>query len=169
VPGGGLGSDIGIGANGGVFIIGTDGNAWKLASSGSGWNSTNGPGNAVAIDVDRNGVPWVVKSNQQVWSRTGSNNTWVQNPALAFDIGMGGNSDVFGDSTAYRWVIGSDNHPWVEDVQPAWTGCNGQCSAPAANSWVQVNGTATRIAVGRKGRAYLVNSSGNIYRRREMP
>jgi peptidoglycan hydrolase-like protein with peptidoglycan-binding domain len=168
VPGGGLGTDIGIGANGGVFIIGTDGNAWSLASGGSGWNSTNGPGNAVAIDVDRNGKPWVVKSNQQVWSRTGSNDSWVQNAALAFDIGMGGNADVFGDPSAYRWVIGSDNHPWVEDVQPAWTGCSGNCSAPAANTWVQVNGTATRIAVGRKGRAYLVNSSGNIYRRREM-
>ncbi|HEY3496121.1 MAG TPA: matrixin family metalloprotease [Polyangiaceae bacterium] len=172
VGGGGLGTDIGIGAKGGVFIIGTDGNVWGLASGGSGWNSTNGPGNAVSLDVDRNGVPWAVKSNKEVWSRTGPNNTYVQNGALALDIGAGGNGDIFNDATVYRWVIGSDSRPWVEDVQPELTDCDGEdCHAPAANVWIQVGGAAnvTRIAVGRKGRAYIVDSSKRVFRRREMP
>lgn len=169
VPGGGIGTDIGIGSNGDVFVIGTDGNAWKLASSGSGWITTGGPGNGVAIDVDRNGVPWVVKSNKQLMSRTAPDGSWLSE-GVAVDIGMGGNADVFGDSTAYRWLIDSTtNMPKVENIQPLFQGCGGSCSAPRRDGWVQVNGAATRIAVGRKGRAYIVDGSGKIYRRREMP
>lgn len=170
VPGDGHGTDIGIGPDGDVFIIGMNGNAYRYDTSIQDWVSAGGPGNGIAIDVDIDGTPWVIKSNNEVWFRNMAN-TWVQQAnALGQDVGIGGTSDAFA-VMSYRWVIGMDDAPWIHDEQSSVSiPCGaGSCVTPSADQWVRVAGGAKRISAGRQGRAYLVNSAGNIYRRLELP
>ena len=64
----GLARDIGIGADGSVYIIGTnradDGDVYQLY--GSNWTPIEGDG--VSIAVDPNGKPWVVRKNGEIWT-----------------------------------------------------------------------------------------------------
>ena len=61
---GGSAADIGIGANGAVFVAGTDGKVWQW--SGKGWVLRDGV--AAAISVDPQGRPWATSSDRRVWA-----------------------------------------------------------------------------------------------------
>lgn len=138
--------DIGIGANGSVWIIG-----WSPAGAGFGiysWSGANWyqvDGAAVAIDVDRSGMPWVVNSAGAIYQRAG--NRWDRKPGQARDIGIGADGSV--------WVIG-------------WTRIGGGGYGIyqwMGNRWQQVDGEAVAIDVDNSGTPWVVNSAGAIYKR----
>ena len=63
----GLARDVGIGANGAVWIIGTNkvpGGYDIYRWTGSAWQ--NIPGGGVRIDVDPQGNPWIVQDAGQI-------------------------------------------------------------------------------------------------------
>ena len=140
----GKAQDIGVGANGSVWIMDTvnhryGGSIYRL--EGSNFVKTTGQG--IRIDVDPNGNPWAINnlSNIYKWK----NNAWHRMPGRATDIGIGANGDV--------WVIGTDvinsNHGIYK-----WNG----------TQWVKYPGAAVRIDVGPNGAPWVVNAAGDIYK-----
>jgi len=88
---------------------------------------------------------------------------------LGIDIGKGGTMQPIGGNLGgmeHSWLIGLGDGIWVKNFQPA--GSSGSPPPAAADGWVQSNGAARRIAVGTRGRPWVVNSAGNIYRRLEL-
>jgi len=106
----GLAKDIGVGANGSVWVIGTNpvrGGYGIYQWNGSNW--VNHPGGAVRIDVGPAGYPWVVNSFGEIfhWLNPG----WKLLPGRARDIGVGasgswiiGTNAVAGGYGIYRWI-----------------------------------------------------------------
>ena len=95
----GTGTDVGVGANGVLWVIGTDpaSAADKSIYQWDGSTFRQMSGAAVRIAVDPNGRAWVVNSGNAISRWTGS--AWQQMPGAALDIGIGANGSV--------WVIGS--------------------------------------------------------------
>ena len=158
IPRPGLAHDIGVGADGSVWVIGTN----PVYSGGTGqhpitefgihkwtestWEPVDGAGRRIA--VDQNGNPWVVNSRKQIYRRV--NNQWeTQLPGLAYDIGTGADGSV--------WVIGDDHVGTAHDFGVhKWTG----------SAWERLpDGGGVRIAVDENGNPWVVNSAGQIYRR----
>jgi hypothetical protein len=144
----GLAKDIGIGADGSVWIIGAD----PVGASdfgihrwtGRGWESVDG--GAVRIDVDDQGIPWVVNSKGEIFRRIGTQ--WQTLPGRAKDIGIGADGSV--------WIIGADPVDVSDFGIQRWTGTD----------WEAVDGaTGIRIDVDRDGNPWVVNSKGEIFRR----
>jgi Streptogramin lyase len=137
--------DIGVGADGTVWIIGTNPvggshDIWRRNATG--W--TNIPGGAERIAVDPSGNAWVVNNTHNIFRYDGSK--FVQVNGGATDIGVGANGTV--------WVIGSNASGNDYDI---WRSTN------KGATWTQVSGGAVRISVDPSGNAWVVNSSGNIY------
>lgn len=91
--------DIGASAKG-VWIIGVDGKIHQRV--GNGWKTV--PGNAQRIDIDRDGRPWVV--NEQ-------GNIFVHNNSLQWDRLPGAAVDVAVDIPGAAQVVGSDGKVYV--------------------------------------------------------
>jgi len=143
----GAANDIGIGANGAVWVIGTNRapggfGIWQRAPRGNDWSAIDGA--AVRIAVDPSGMPWVVNDAGNIFRRTAAG--WQQLPGAAKDIGIGANGSV--------WVIGTDSVPGGFGIY-FWNGTN----------WSRVDGGAARIAVAPDGNPWVVNAFGNIFRR----
>ncbi|MBC8118988.1 MAG: hypothetical protein H7X75_05360, partial [Burkholderiaceae bacterium] len=136
----GLATDIGVGARGDAWVVGIDqvegghsiyrwgGNDWQIVAGG-----------AVRIDVDPQGIPWVVNSSNQIF-RLGPGG-WQQVPGLARDIGVGANGTV--------WVIG------VTPVDGGFT-----VHRWDGRSWVLVPGGGVSIDVDPQGNPWVVNDRG---------
>jgi hypothetical protein len=142
----GLGTDIGVGANGSVFLIGTspcNGNGCTVYEHESNsWKAY--PGSAVRVAVDRDGKPWVVNGSNELYRF--SNGSFQQVNARASDVGVGADGSVF--------IIGVDN-------------CNAsgcQVYQVKEGQTVPYPGTAVRIAVGPSGEPWVVNRGGEIFR-----
>ncbi len=144
----GAGNDIGVGANGAVWVIGTnksgnDFGIWRWNAGAANWDQM--PGGALRIDVDPQGVAWVVNSNHAIYRWGGS--AWQMMPGLANDVGIGANGAV--------WVIGTN---------PTGGGYGIYRWNAAKNNWDQMPGGGVRIDVDPQGNAWIVNSEGSIYR-----
>jgi hypothetical protein len=147
----GLANDIGVGADGSVWVIGTDervGGHSIFKWLGTEWDMIDGA--AERIDVGPDGTVWVVNSYGNIYKRP-PGGVWQRLPGLAYDIGVGANGSVYvigtlprGDGTDYSI------HKW-----------NG-------STWDGVDGGAVEISVGPDGTPWVVNSKGNIYRRYSM-
>jgi hypothetical protein len=138
-------NDIGVSSNGTVCIIGTgfrDGGHDIYKWNGSVW--TQYPGGAVSIDVDPNGIPWIVNSYGNIFRW--NNDTWQQLPGSGRDIGVGSNGTVYLIGTG---VVGGGYGIWY------WNG----------SGWTSVDGGAVRISVDQNGTPWIVNAYGNIFRR----
>ena len=146
----GFAKDIGVGGDGSVWIIGTNprGTAHDFGIhkwTGSNWQGIEGGG--VRIDVDQSGNPWIVNSNGEIFRRV--NNRWEHLPGFAKDIGVGGDDSV--------WIIGTDPRGTAHDFGiHKWTGSN----------WQGIEGSGVEISVDSSGLPWIVNSMGNIVRRR---
>ena len=141
--------DIGVGADGSVWIIGTkpigaagDFGIYKFI--GNNWAGVNG--GAVRIAVGPNGVPWIVNSAGQIFRREGD--AWKPLPGRAKDIGVGADGSV--------WIVGTKPIGAAGDF--------GIYKLTGAN-WTSVDGGGVRIAVGPDGMPWIVNSAGQIFRR----
>jgi len=142
----GSAQDIGVGADGSVWVIGTnrvDGNGYEIfRRSGSGWQQVQGA--AARIAVEPNGSAWIVNEQGGIWRYNGS--TWDPVAGSARDIGVGADGSV--------WVIGTNR-----------VDANGyEIYRRSASSWQKVQGAATRIAVDPSGNAWVVNEVGQILR-----
>jgi hypothetical protein len=136
--------DIGVGANGTVWVIGTaaaPGGYSIHRWTGSAWQRI--AGGAVRIDVDGAGNAWIVNNAGDICRWTGS--SWQKLPGKARDIGV--------DANGRAWVIGTAAAPGGYTIH-RWTG----------SAWQRIAGGAMRIDVDGAGNAWIVNSTGAICR-----
>src|SRR6478672_8915538 len=146
----GLAKDIGVGGDGSVWIIGTNPGGTKHDFgihkwTGSNWQGVEGGG--VRIDVDQRGNPWIVNSKGEIFRR--ANDRWEHLPGFAKDIGVGGDGSV--------WIIGTNPSGTAHDFGiHKWTGSN----------WQSIEGGGVQISVDSAGLPWIVNSMGNIFKRR---
>jgi len=149
----GTATDVGIGADGSVFIIGTEfatvtgGNIIEKWN-GSGWNKM--PDCAgVHIAVDPHGTPWVVNKSNIVFQYGG---TYLWNPITGIDgndIGIGADGSVYvtgKDSTSATY------NPPIYKLQ-------------GDSVWSQVPGiSGTSISVDPKGRPWYIDKQGILHK-----
>ena len=148
LPGGA--SDIGIGADGSVYVVGgtpANGNfnnkIYKW--TGSSWSETTGAGMIVA--VDKWGVAWALTAEGQMYSLSPS----VLGPpafgggfkAMHFAIGADGKGGV-----AVAWANPGDGNVY------RWEG----------KSWTPLSRNAVRVAVAPDGGPWFVNAQGSVFR-----
>lgn len=100
-------------------------------------------GKAVRIDVDAQGLGYVVNDKDEVYRYV--NGGWEPLRVLAKDIGVGANGAL--------WRIGTNPVPGGFDIY-RWQN----------NNWVNVAGGALRIDVDPQGNAWVVNAAGQIFR-----
>ena len=96
---------------------------WALGGGGDGrgnfniyrWEGAAGwvqkPGMAARIDVDPNGVAWVVNQQNAIFRWSGAG--WSQIPGGAQDIGIGGDGSI--------WIVGTDRMIWTYNGSGGWT------------------------------------------------
>lgn len=142
----GAARDVGVGADGSVWVIGTNavpGGYGIYRRTNNTW--ANIPGGAERIAVDPQGNAWVVNNSNVIFRYDGAR--WLTVNGLARDIGVGANGTV--------WVIGA----------PAEAGGYGiYRSTDKGVNWTKIPGAAVRVSVDPQGNAWVVNSSNNIYR-----
>lgn len=149
----GTATDIGIGADGSVFIIGTEfatitgGNIIEKWN-GSGWTKMADCA-GIHIAVDPTGTPWVVNESNIVFQYGG---TYLWNPITGIDgndIGIGADGSVFvtgKDSTSAAY------NPPVYKLQ-------------GSSVWSQVTGiSGTSISVDPKGRPWYIDKQGILHK-----
>lgn len=142
----GAAKDIGVGADGSVWIVGTNerGVGYGIYSwDGNKWIESDGAG--VRVDVDPFGVPWVVNSRGNIFRKNKGEN-WRKMPGSAKDIGIGADGSV--------WIIEMTKTNGGYTIA-YWDG----------DRWVRTDGGAVRIDVDPEGNAWIVNSYGEIFRR----
>jgi Tectonin domain len=142
----GAARDVGVGADGSVWVIGTNPvpggySIWRRVNNA--W--VNVPGGAERIAVDPQGNAWVVNNAQAIFRHDGSK--WVTVTGAARDVGVGANGTV--------WIIGN--------VQEAG-GYSIHRSTDKGASWTKIPGSAVRVSVDPQGNAWVVNSSNAIFR-----
>jgi len=143
----GQAQDIGIGANGTVWVVGTNpirGGYGLWYWDGGRFVADPANGGGVRIAVAPDGHPWVVNDAHEIYERV--NGVWTQRPGAGTDIAVGADGVV--------WKIGTT--PTQNGYEIAkWTG----------SSWQAVDGGGVRIAVDPQGLPWVVNDVHDIYRR----
>ena len=142
----GAAHDVGVGANGSVWVIGTNPvpggyTIWRRVNNA--W--VNVPGGAVRIAVDPQGNAWVVNATQNIFRYDGTN--WQLTTGAARDVAVGANGTV--------WMIGNN---------PEAGGYGIYRSTDKGANWTKVPGSALRISVDPQGNAWVVNNTNNIFR-----
>ena len=152
VSGSGSASDIGVTGLQTAWDIGTNMvsggygiNQWAWDELRQDYRWIPVAGGALRVSVASDGLPWVVNSSGGIFERWG--NRWIHLPGLARDIGNGGDGSIWvigttavtGGYTIYRWAAGT-------------------------GGWQQIPGSGVRIAVDPAGNAWVVRSSGTIFR-----
>jgi hypothetical protein len=146
----GFAKDVGVGANGSIWIIGTNPTAtpddfgahmW----TGKDWRGVEGGG--VRIDVDPSGNPWMVNSKGEVFRR--ANDTWQRVPGFAKDVGVGADGSV--------WIIGT---------HPSGTAANFGVHKWNGKEWQGVEGGGVQISADKAGMPWIVNATDNILYRK---
>ena len=135
----GKATDVGMGADGTMWMLGADpvaGGFPIFRHDGTSWKQM--PGAAVRVAVDPKGAAWVVNAAHMIFRWSGSD--WQQMPGAATDVGAGADGTV--------WVIGTDGAAWK------WTG----------SDWASAGGIVTAIAVGPDGKPWAINPSGGVWR-----
>jgi hypothetical protein len=145
----GAGKDIGIGADGSVWLIGTNPAAGGADLgiykwNGAYWEVKEGGGVRIAVGPD--GQPWLLNTVGEIYQRQGE--SWVLRPGQGKDISIGADGSV--------WLIGGNSVGTAADHGICrWTG----------SEWEGQDGGGVRVAVGPDGQPWLLNSVGEIYHR----
>ncbi len=133
----GKAKDIGV-ANQSIYRVGPDNRIYKYLGSNE-WNLLDG--RAKRIDVDKNGEPWVIGTNDRIYQRQGGR--WlVKGSILASDISIAEGGDQV-------WVIERNS-----GTPHKYKG-NGV--------WERFRGTLTNISTQNNGHLWGVNINKNIY------
>jgi len=143
----GSATDIGVGANGRVWVIGNKKEAGGFGIFGldknKRWRKIKG--SAMRITVGSRGYPWVVNNKGAIFRYDGRRWLPIKGPK-AVDISVGARGHV--------WVIGGKKE----------AGGHGIYRLEKNKQWRKINGSAVRIAVGPKGNAWVVNNKGGTFR-----
>ena len=129
--------DVGIGADGAVWVIGTDERSGGFGIyywAGSRWQRVKGA--AVRIDVEPDGTPWVVNDKHQIHQWV--NGDWQQMHGDARDIGIGADGSI-------------------------WVAAGGGIFRWNGVSWDRTSGSAVRIDVDPYGTPWVIDNSNDIY------
>src|SRR6266851_3154562 len=141
-------TDIGVGADGAVWITGNDSvtggfGVWEF--TGGSWLRVAGSG--LRISVNAAGQPVVANSSDKIFQRN-ADGSWTQAPTgLATDISVGANGSV--------WVIGTTS-----------TGSGANLYEQAGSGWTQdgrITASGVAVAVDPCGEPFLTDSSGFIH------
>jgi hypothetical protein len=167
----GCARDIGIGAEGSVWVTGcATPNAPIYKWNGSDWSHESANGLGVAISVDNLGRPWVANSGGFIYRRSSAaTNAGVWNqvaagtapgaPAIgATDISLSPSGEAYiisNQSSAGGYAI----YAWDEQPQID----NGDQQAPAKSIWINLPGGATSIAAGPND-VWVTNVANLIYK-----
>ncbi len=131
--------DIGVGANGHIWVINTHGWIYRRHHNpNDGWENMDWK--AVRIDVDPEGLAWIVQADGEIWNSGPGG--WDRMPGLATDIGVGADGNV--------WVTGRSDgaiHRWNADKA----------------DWDRRNLNATQITVDEGGTPWVVQESTQIW------
>ncbi|NOZ13037.1 MAG: hypothetical protein GXO69_05240 [Acidobacteria bacterium] len=135
--------DVGVGADGSVWIVGTNPvyggyDIYRWIKN----RFVRIDGGAVRLDVGPRGAPWVVNKMHDIyrWNRR-----WERMPGKAVDVGIGADGSVF--------VLGTRKIPGGYEIYK-WNGSN----------WKRIPGAAVRIDVDDAGNPWVVNDAGGIYK-----
>ncbi|MEB3295536.1 MAG: tectonin domain-containing protein [Synechococcales bacterium] len=141
----GCAKDVGVGANGAVWVIGCNetpgGYGIYNWQGGSNWRGI--PGGATRIAVGPKGNPVVVNNTGAIFWGDGNGN-WQRLAGCARDVGVGANGAL--------WVVGCNAVPGGYGVYQ-WTG----------SGWRGIAGGITAISVLPDGRPAAVNSHDEIF------
>lgn len=161
-------SDIGVGADGSVWAIGTDersGGYGIYHWLGSTWQRVDG--GALRIDVDPNGVPWIVNDSHSIYRW--ENGEWLRMGGNARDIGIGADGSVWVTSGGGTYLY--DEGSWVGvrgsgvriDVDPNGTPWvidhTNDIHQLIAGRWVRRSGEARDIGIGGDGSVWIIGTS----------
>ncbi len=160
--------DVGVGANGAVWVIGTDPQPggygiYRL----DGFGGFVAEGGALRIDVEPDGRPWVINFDHEIY-RLGNDGFWQRMPGFALDIGIGADGSVWAAyyEGIYRWNglgwdnyggsgsridVGPDGTPWV-------VGFSDRIFTLTSNGWLQLPGEAGDIGVGADGSVWVIGT-----------
>lgn len=163
--------DIGVGADGSIWIAGTDQGIYRFIDASNAWVQIDGA--ATQITVDACGNPWVANSGNGIFQRIDdcqacgstpddvqwnevSNTPFIPDadansvPKNWWELVTGGAMDISVGPEGNTWIIGTDQgiYYWTEKT----------------SSWTRVGGAGVRIAVGPNNTPYHVNSGNNIYK-----
>jgi hypothetical protein len=131
--------------------INGDYNYWIHKWNGSDWSIANG--GAVCLSVTRQGVPWVINKDGEIYRKADASLTspWIFSNGWARDIAIAPNGNV--------WVVGNIKDPNTNDYFLfKWNG----------SSWDQVPFGAVRIAVTSTGNPWGVKSNGDLIIKAEI-
>lgn len=139
----GAATDIGIGADGSIWVIGIQAasggyNIRTWDSSTSTWNTVGGA--AVRISVQPNGIPWVINSANNIFRWNGK--AWTKMAGQGVDIGISPAGTIY--------IIGTDGntYKWVEET----------------STWYKVSnfGNGAQISADSYGNPWTVADVGTI-------
>jgi hypothetical protein len=158
----GCAKDIGIGANGDVWIVGctaTYGGFFVYKWNGSSFVQEGGGAGAVRITVDSAGIPYVVTDTGAIWKRTSANpatgaGSWQQRSGTAKDLAISPAGFLYRVGTT-SVTGGYDIGVWNEQVALG--------TAPAKAEWITLPGGATNIGIGT-GDPWVTNNSNGVFR-----
>jgi hypothetical protein len=185
-------TDIGVGANGAVFITSTDSVSPTGGYSIKKWNGNNWVTipecAAVRIGVGPDGTPWVINKSHLIFNNPGLNLIWNQLPGKANDIAVGAEGSVYiigtdsvsstggysikkwndtafvtlPECAAVRIAVGPDGRPWVVNKSHLIYRYNG-----TGSPWTLLPGSANDIGIGKDGSVYITSTTlapnGNGY------
>lgn len=148
----GKGTDLGIGANGAVWMIGWDTgdqNRDIFRWTGTEWSIVEGRGKRISVDPQGN--PWKLNKDGefQRWNGT----QFVSLPGKGTDLSVGANGAV--------WMIGWYTDFFDTDFNPKnrsiyqWNG----------SDWTEVPGGGVRIAVAPDGTPWIIDHDGKVMKR----
>jgi len=136
-------TDVGIGADGSVWVVGVDerrGGHSLYTLDRYGWVKVHGSG--VRIDVDPQGYPWVINDDEQIFRWNGT--SWLRMPGYARDIGIGADGTV--------WAVGTNERAGGYGLY-RWDGAG----------WQLEHGSASQVSVDANGNPWVVNRDGEIW------
>ena len=152
----GCGNDIGVGANGALWLVGcsltaggyvirhssVDSVASKVDIAA--WKPASGGGVRIAVGPD--GTPWLVNSEGSIYRGDPDGGAWTQVDGCGKDI-----------------AVGPDGTVWLVGCSQTSGGYVIRYRKHADSSWRKASGGGIRITVGLDGRPWLVNIEGSIY------
>jgi hypothetical protein len=142
-------TDIGVGADGSVFVIGSD--TANTTGGHSIYKLVNGELHklqgctGIRIAVSPQGAPWVVNESNLIFKYNAG--AWTQLPGTGSDIGIGADGSVFAVGTQLSTVTGGY-------IIMKWNGSNWDTMPQCAG---------IRIAVSPAGIPWVINLSNLVY------
>ena len=135
-------ADIGVGADGSVWVITTEPQtgqagskvAWLNDPASRSWTTLASPAAATRISVAADGTAWTVNDKGEVWTLHKQGGGSLYSPAVelfAFDIGVG--------SSGVVWVITAESRPG--GAAPAWL------ADAASKSWTTLAAPAAAMSI----------------------